>query len=204
MDEALIAAHRDLPALMPYLHLPVQAGADRVLAAMNRRHSAASYLRIVDKVRAARPDIALSSDFIVGFPGETEADFADTLRLVDQVGFASAFSFKYSPRPGTPAAELADQVPEEVKSERLARLQERLETHRQAFNQGTVGRTVDVLLEKPGRYPGQLAGKSPYLQAVQMQGNGNAVGDIVAVRVTGVASNSLFGEVDAAPATAAA
>jgi tRNA-2-methylthio-N6-dimethylallyladenosine synthase len=204
MDEALIAAHRDLPALMPYLHLPVQAGADRVLAAMNRRHSAASYLRIVDKVRAARPDIALSSDFIVGFPGETEADFADTLRLVDQVGFASAFSFKYSPRPGTPAAELADQVPEEVKSERLARLQERLETHRQAFNQGTVGRTVDVLLEKPGRYPGQLAGKSPYLQAVQMQGNGNAVGDIVAVRVTGVASNSLFGEVDAAQATAAA
>jgi tRNA-2-methylthio-N6-dimethylallyladenosine synthase len=204
MDDALIAAHRDLPALMPYLHLPVQAGADRVLAAMNRRHTAASYLRIVDKVRAVRPDIALSSDFIVGFPGETEADFAETLRLVDEVGFASAFSFKYSPRPGTPAAELAEQVPEEVKSERLARLQERLETHRQAFNEGTVGRSVDVLLEKPGRYPGQLAGKSPYLQAVQMPGDGHAIGDIVTVRITGMAANSLFGEVDGAVSAPAA
>jgi tRNA-2-methylthio-N6-dimethylallyladenosine synthase len=206
MDGSLIAAHRDLPALMPYLHLPVQAGADRVLAAMNRRHTAASYMQIIDKVRAARPDIALSSDFIVGFPGESDADFADTLRLVDEVGFASAFSFKYSPRPGTPAAELAEQLPEEVKSERLVRLQERLDAHRRAFNQGTVGRTVDVLLEKPGRYPGQLGGRSPYLQAVQMPGDGHAVGDIVAVRITGLAANSLFGEVDGAavPAPAAA
>jgi tRNA-2-methylthio-N6-dimethylallyladenosine synthase len=195
VDDALIAAHRDLPALMPYLHLPVQAGADRVLAAMNRRHTAASYLQIIDKVRAARPDIALSSDFIVGFPGETDGDFGDTLRLVDEVRFASAFSFKYSPRPGTPAAELARQVPEEVKSERLARLQARLEAHRQAFNQGTIGRTVDVLLERPGRYPGQLAGKSPYLQAVQMPGGGRHVGDIVSVRITGLAANSLFGEI---------
>jgi tRNA-2-methylthio-N6-dimethylallyladenosine synthase len=206
MDDALIAAHRDLPALMPYLHLPVQAGADRILAAMNRRHTAASYMRIIDNVRAARPDIALSSDFIVGFPGETEADFADTLRLVDEVRFASAFSFKYSPRPGTPAADMTDQVPDAIKAERLARLQERLEAHRQAFNQGTVGRTVDVLLEKPGRHPGQLAGKSPYLQAVQLPGGGHAVGDVVAARITGVAANSLFAEAAgvAAPAPAAA
>jgi tRNA-2-methylthio-N6-dimethylallyladenosine synthase len=194
MDDALIAAHRDLPALMPYLHLPVQAGSDRVLAAMNRRHGADAYLRLVERVRAARPDIALSSDFIVGFPGESEADFGDTLRLVDEVRFASAFSFKYSPRPGTPAAELGDQVPEEAKAERLARLQERLETHRQAFNRGTCGRTVDVLLEKPGRHPGQLAGKSPYLQAVHLHGEHLSVGDIVPVRITGTATNSLFGE----------
>jgi tRNA-2-methylthio-N6-dimethylallyladenosine synthase len=195
MDDALIAAHRDLPALMPYLHLPVQAGSDRILAAMNRRHTAESYLRIIDKIRAARPDIALSSDFIVGFPGETEADFQDTLRLVDETRFASAFSFKYSPRPGTPAAELGGQVPEELKAERLARLQERLEAQRQAFNRGTIGRTVYVLLEKPGRHPGQLAGKSPYLQAVQMPGEGHSVGAIVPARITGAATNSLFGEV---------
>jgi tRNA-2-methylthio-N6-dimethylallyladenosine synthase len=204
MDRALIAAHRDLPALMPYLHLPVQAGSDRILAAMNRRHTAESYLSIVDKVRAARPDIALSSDFIVGFPGETEEDFRDTLRLVDEARFASAFSFKYSPRPGTPAADLNDQVPEEAKAERLARLQERLEAQRQAFNRGTIGRTVDVLLEKPGRHAGQLAGKSPYLQAVQMPGDGYSVGDIVPVRITGAATNSLFGEAVDARTPAAA
>jgi tRNA-2-methylthio-N6-dimethylallyladenosine synthase len=203
MDDALIAAHRDLPALMPYLHLPVQAGSDRILAAMNRRHTAASYLRIVEKVRAGRADIALSSDFIVGFPGETDADFLDTMSLIEEVRFASAFSFKYSPRPGTPASELEDQVPEEVKGERLARLQDRLEVHRQAFNRGTIGRTVDVLLEKPGRHPGQLAGKSPYLQAVQMQGEGYSVGDIVPARITGAASNSLFGEAVTAASAAA-
>jgi tRNA-2-methylthio-N6-dimethylallyladenosine synthase len=193
MDDALIAAHRDLPALMPYLHLPVQAGSDRILAAMNRKHSGDDYRRLIDRVRAARPDIALSSDFIVGFPGETEAEFCETLRLVADVGFASAFSFKYSPRPGTPAAESDDQVPEAVKAERLARLQDLLERQRQAFNRGTVGRTVDVLLEKPGRHQGQLAGKSPYLQAVQFEGEGR-IGDVVPVRIVGLGSNSLFGE----------
>jgi tRNA-2-methylthio-N6-dimethylallyladenosine synthase len=193
MDDDLIAAHRDLPALMPYLHLPVQAGADRILAAMNRKHAADDYRRLVDRIRAARPDIALSSDFIVGFPGETEDDFCETLRLIADVGFASAFSFKYSPRPGTPAADLETQVSEEVKANRLARLQELLERQRQAFNRGTVGRSVDVLIEKPGRHPGQLAGKSPYLQAVQIEGGGQ-VGDIVPVRIVRAGSNSLFGE----------
>jgi tRNA-2-methylthio-N6-dimethylallyladenosine synthase len=206
MDDALIAAHRDLPALMPYLHLPVQAGSDRVLAAMNRKHGRDEYRRIVDRVRALRPDIALSSDFILGFPGETDADFEDTLRLVAEVRFASAFSFKYSPRPGTPGAEMPDQVPEPVKAERLARLQELLETQRQAFNRGTIGRTLDVLLEKPGRHPGQLAGKSPYLQAVQLETDRHRVGDIVPVRIVRAGSNSLFGEAAARqpPLTAAA
>ncbi len=204
MSDDLIAAHRDLPALMPYLHLPVQAGSDRVLAAMNRKHTGDLYRRLVERVRAARPDIALSSDFIVGFPGETEADFEDTMRLVAEIGFASAFSFKYSPRPGTPAAELEGQVPEPVKVERLARLQELLETQRQAFNRGTVGRTVDVLLEKPGRHPGQLAGKSPYLQAVQIEGGAHRVGDVVPVRIARAGSNSLFGEPVAAVSAAAA
>ena len=136
---------------------------------MNRKHTGDEYRRLIERVRAARPDIALSSDFIVGFPGETDADFEETLRLVADIGFASAFSFKYSPRPGTPAAEIAEQVPEAVKAERLARLQNLLETQRQAFNRGTVGRTLDVLLEKPGRHPGQIAGKSPYLQPVQIE-----------------------------------
>jgi tRNA-2-methylthio-N6-dimethylallyladenosine synthase len=206
MDDALIAAHRDLPVLMPYLHLPVQAGSDRILAAMNRRHTADTYRWLIEKVRAARPDIALSSDFIVGFPGETDADFLDMMSLIEDVRFASAFSFKYSPRPGTPAAELEDQVPEEVKAERLARLQDRLEAHRQAFNRGTVGRTVDVLLEKPGRHPGQLAGKSPYLQAVHLQAEGLSAGDVVPVRITGAGTNSLSGRIErmTAPASAAA
>ncbi len=198
MDEALISAHRDLPALMPYLHLPVQAGSDRILAAMNRRHTADEYRRVIDRVRTARPDVALTSDFIVGFPGETDADFEDTMRLVEDMRFAGAFSFKYSPRPGTPAADIAEQVPEAVRSERLARLQERLEAHRQAFNHGTVGRTLDVLLEKAGRHPGQLAGKTPYLQMVQIDGAGRNVGDIVPVRIGAAGSNSLFGEAPAA------
>jgi tRNA-2-methylthio-N6-dimethylallyladenosine synthase len=206
MDEDLIRAHRDLPALMPYLHLPVQAGSDRVLAAMNRKHTREDYRRLVGRIRAARPDIALSSDFIVGFPGETEEDFRDTLRLVEEVGFASAFSFKYSPRPGTPAAEHGEQLSERVKAERLARLQERLDAQRQAFNRGTVGRTVDVLLEKPGRHPGQLAGKSPYLQAVQIETDRHRAGDIVAARIVAIGTNSLFGEAVGADAalTAAA
>jgi tRNA-2-methylthio-N6-dimethylallyladenosine synthase len=208
MSDDLVAAHRDLPALMPYLHLPVQAGSDRVLSAMNRRHTGDAYRRLIDRVRAARPDIALSSDFIVGFPGETRVEFADTVKLIADIGFASAFSFKYSPRPGTPAAEIDGQVPEQEKAERLLELQALLETQRQAFNRGTIGRTLDVLLEKPGRHPGQIAGKTPFLQAVQIDGGraigGPKVGDIVPVRITGQATNSLFGAfVETREATAA-
>jgi len=194
MDEDLIAAHRDLPGLMPFLHLPVQSGSDRILEAMNRKHTGDAYRRLVERVRAARPDIALSSDFIVGFPGETDQDFEDTMRLVSDVGFASAYFFKYSPRPGTPAAEMDLQVPDAVKAERLARLQELLDGQRRAFNRGTIGRTVDVLLERPGRHPGQLAGKSPYLQAVQIEAGAHRAGDLVRVRIVQAGSNSLFGE----------
>ncbi|HLM38651.1 MAG TPA: tRNA (N6-isopentenyl adenosine(37)-C2)-methylthiotransferase MiaB, partial [Microvirga sp.] len=194
MDGELIEAHRDLPALMPYLHLPVQSGSDRILDAMNRRHTGDEYRRLIERIRAAQPKVALSSDFIVGFPGETDADFDETLRLVADVGFASSFSFKYSPRPGTPAAEIAAQVPEAVKAERLARLQNLLESQRQAFNRGTVGQSLDVLLEKPGRHPGQMAGKSPYLQAVQFETDSHRVGEIVTVRIVRAGSNSLFGE----------
>ena len=205
MDDDLIAAHRDCPALMPFLHLPVQSGSDRILDAMKRKHTADTYRAVIEKIRAARPDIALSSDFIVGFPGETDADFAETMRLVADMRFASAFSFKYSPRPGTPAAEMAHQVPEPVKAERLARLQELLETQRQDFNRETVGRTVDVLMEKPGRHAGQIAGKSPYLQAVQIDGPGHLIGDVAKVRITRAGSNSLFGELaEAGPVGAAA
>ena len=194
MGADLIAAHRDLPILMPYLHLPVQSGSDRILSAMNRRHDGALYRRLIDDIRAARPDIALSSDFIVGFPGETDADFEDTLRLAREIGFAASFSFKYSPRPGTPAAESGEQVAEEVKSERLHRLQVQLEADRQAFNRATIGRTLDLLIEKPGRHPGQLAGKSPYLQAVQVEGAKAKIGEVVPVRITSLGSNSLFAE----------
>ncbi len=193
MDDELIAAHRDLPALMPYLHLPVQSGSDAVLAAMNRKHTGDDYRRIIERTRAARPDIALSSDFIVGFPGETDADFADTLRLVRETGFASAYSFKYSPRPGTPAAEMAAQVPEDVKSERLAVLQQALEDDRQKFNRAAVGRVFDVLVERKGRRAGQMAGKSPWLQAVQFDDERVAIGDIVSVEITETGTNSLFG-----------
>lgn len=193
MDDDLIAAHRDLPQVMPFLHLPVQAGSDRILAAMNRKHSGDEYRRLVERIREARPDIALSSDFIVGFPGETDADFEDTIRLVDEIGFASSYSFKYSPRPGTPAADLDAQIPREVMDERLYRLQERIEHHRQAFNAAMVGRTVEVLLERAGRHPGQLAGKSPYLQAVQIESTANQIGDIVRVVIEKTSTNSLFG-----------
>ncbi|QEL24535.1 tRNA (N6-isopentenyl adenosine(37)-C2)-methylthiotransferase MiaB [Bosea sp. F3-2] len=193
MDDDLIAAHRDLPQAMPFLHLPVQAGSDRILAAMNRKHTGDEYRRLIERIRKARPDIALSSDFIVGFPGETDADFEDTIRLVDEIGFASSYSFKYSPRPGTPAAELDAQIPRTVMDERLYRLQERIEHHRQAFNAAMVGRTVDVLLERVGRHPGQLAGKSPYLQAVQIESEANQIGDIVQVTIERAGSNSLFG-----------
>ena len=200
MDPELIAAHRDVPALMPYLHLPVQSGSDRVLAAMNRGHGADRYRRIVAELRAARPDLALSSDFIVGFPGESARDFDDTLALVEEIGFAAAFSFKYSARPGTPAAAAAGQVPEAEKRARLAALQALLADQQRAFNQATVARTLPVLLEKRGRHPGQLAGRSPYLQPVHVAAPAAAIGDVVEVRITAVLANSLLGEVVAAPA----
>jgi tRNA-2-methylthio-N6-dimethylallyladenosine synthase len=193
MDAGLIAAHRDLPALMPQLHLPVQSGSDRILAAMNRRHSRADYLAVIEKLRAARPDIALTSDFIVGFPGETEDDFRDTLRLVDEVGYAGAFSFKYSPRPGTPAAERDDQVAEAEKAERLAQLQAAIDRRQHAFNAACAGCDLDVLLEKPGRHPGQLVGRSPYLQPVHVIAPSSLIGEIASVRITGVGANSLSG-----------
>jgi tRNA-2-methylthio-N6-dimethylallyladenosine synthase len=175
------------------VHLPVQSGSDRVLHAMNRRHRAEDYLAIVRRLRAARPELAFSSDFIVGFPGETEADFQATLDLIEAVGFASAFSFAYSPRPGTPAAEREDQVPAEEKSERLQRLQALITRQQRAFNASFAGKRVDVLLEKPGRLTGQLTGKSPYLQAVQVMAPASLIGDIVPVTVTKIGSNSLFG-----------
>jgi tRNA-2-methylthio-N6-dimethylallyladenosine synthase len=194
VDEDLIATHRDLAPLMPQLHLPVQSGSDRILAAMNRRHTGAEYLDVIARLRAVRPDMAFTSDFIVGFPGETEEDFRDTLRIVDEVGFAGAFSFKYSPRPGTPAAERDDQVAEEVKTERLARLQDCIDRHHAAFNRSCVGRSFEVLFEKPGRLPGQVVGRSPYLQPVQVMASSSLIGDIATVRITGVGSNSLFGD----------
>jgi tRNA-2-methylthio-N6-dimethylallyladenosine synthase len=201
MDDDLIAAHRDLPQVMPFLHLPVQAGSDRILAAMNRRHTADDYRRLVARIREARPDIALSSDFIVGFPGETDADFEATIALVDEIGFASSYSFKYSPRPGTPAAEIGEQVPAALMDERLYRLQARIEHHRQAFNHAMVGRTVEILLERAGRHPGQLAGKSPYLQAVQIETETNQIGDRVQVVIERAGSNSLFGRKAGEPAS---
>ena len=195
MSDELIAAHRDLPALMPYLHLPVQAGSDRILAAMNRRHTSASYLRLVERIRAARPDIALSGDFIVGFPGETEEDFAQTLSLAAAAGYASAFTFKYSPRPGTPAATLAEQVPDAVKVERLARLNAQIAAQTRAFAESCVGRVLPVLIEKPGRNPGQLGGRSPYLQAVHMEGPADLIGTIQDVAILAVGNNSLSGRI---------
>ncbi len=194
MDEALIAAHGEIEALMPYLHLPVQAGSERVLKAMNRGHTADDYLRLVERIRAARPDIALSGDFIVGFPGEREADFAATLDLVREVRYASAFSFKYSRRPGTPAAAMPGQVADEVKAERLTRLQAVLEEQQQAFNRAQVGRVLPVLMEKPGRRAEQIAGRSPYLQAVHCEGGRELVGQIVPVRIVAATRTSLAGE----------
>jgi tRNA-2-methylthio-N6-dimethylallyladenosine synthase len=193
MDDALIAAHAEVEALMPYLHLPVQSGSDKILKAMNRAHSAESYLRVIEKVRLARPDIAISGDFIVGFPGEREADFEATLQLVREVDYASCFSFKYSRRPGTPAAAMPGQVAEEVKDERLARLNALLDEQRMAFNRAQAGRTLPVLFEKVGRHPGQLIGKSPYLQAVHVTAPDRMLGQIVPVTVESTAQNSLGG-----------
>jgi tRNA-2-methylthio-N6-dimethylallyladenosine synthase len=183
------------------VHLPVQSGSDRILAAMNRKHTRRDYLNLVARLRAGRADLAFTSDFIVGFPGETETDFRDTLALIDEVGFAGAYSFIYSVRPGTPAAEMDHQVPPEEKSERLKRVQAAITRHQRGFNAGFSGRTIDVLLEKPGRLSGQLVGRSPYLQPVQVMAPPKLIGSIKPVTITEVGSNSLFGTlVDETPA----
>ncbi|WP_374532684.1 tRNA (N6-isopentenyl adenosine(37)-C2)-methylthiotransferase MiaB [Phenylobacterium sp.] len=200
MDEALIEAHAELPQLMPYLHLPVQSGSDKILRAMNRAHTAESYLRLIEKIRAARPDIAMSGDFIVGFPGERDADFEATLDLVRQVGYAAAFTFKYSRRPGTPAAALPGQVAEAVKDERLARLNALIDDQQRAFNAAQVGKVLPVLFEKPGRHPGQLSGRSPYLQAVHCEGPDRLIGQIVPVRIDVANKMSLAGVLQMEPA----
>lgn len=191
VDDDLIAAHRDVPALMPFLHLPVQSGSDKVLKAMNRRHTAGDYKDIVARLRDAQPDLALSSDFIVGFPGETDRDFEETMSLVREVGFVQAYSFKYSPRPGTPAADMDDQVPEDVKSVRLQELQEELNRQQMAFNETCVGREMQVLFDRPGSREGQLVGRSPYMQAVHATLPATRMGDIVTVMIDRAKPNSL-------------
>ena len=194
MSEGLIAAHGEIDALMPFLHLPVQSGSDRILKAMNRSHTTQSYLKLLDRVRAVRPDIAVSGDFIVGFPGETDQDFEDTLQLVRDTGYAQAFSFKYSPRPGTPAADMDDQIAPAVMDERLQRLQAQLNIDQHAFNMASVGRRCEVLLERSGRKAGQLVGKSPWLQSVHVEADGAAIGDLVTVDLVDAGPNSLAGE----------
>jgi tRNA-2-methylthio-N6-dimethylallyladenosine synthase len=196
MDEDLISAHADAPSLMPFLHLPVQSGSDRILAAMNRQHSADDYRRIVDRIRSARSDIALSSDFIAGYPGETDGDFEATMKLVRETGYAQAFTFKYSPRPGTPAAAERRQVPEDVKAQRLEALQSLLRTQQDAFARACIGRKMDVLFERKGRHVGQIAGRSPYLLPVHVMGDECLIGKIRAVAIRGMETNSLSGELD--------
>lgn len=203
MSQDLIEAHKYNAKLMPYLHLPLQSGSDRILKAMNRQHTAEEYLTIIDQVRAAQPDIALSSDFIVGFPGETDDDFSQTLLMIERVGYSQAFSFKYSPRPGTPGADLDDQVDEDVKSQRLSELQALLTSQQRKFNQDCVGKFMNVLLEKPGRHPGQLIGRSPYLQPVHVDCSKikpgkemDLLGLMVSVQVTGIEPNSLSAKIE--------
>jgi tRNA-2-methylthio-N6-dimethylallyladenosine synthase len=193
MDDDLIAAHRHLPKVMSQLHLPVQSGSDRILTAMNRRHTRADYLRIVSRLREACPDLALTSDFIVGFPGETESDFAATLDLIGEVGLSGAFTFMYSPRPGTPGADMDDQVAEDEKSERLQRLQSAIDQSQAEFNRSCLGRTFDVLFERAGRHAGQIVGRSPYLQPVQVKAPASLIGQIATVTITELSTNSLFG-----------
>lgn len=200
MDDSLIAAHRDLPLLMPYLHLPVQSGSDRILKAMNRKHTSAEYLALIDRIKIARPDMALSGDFIVGFPGETDQDFEDTLTIIRETGYASAYSFKYSTRPGTPGAKLTEQVPEEVKTERLYRLQELVNQQTTDFHASCVGKTLPVLIERVGRMPGQVGGRSPYLQAVHLDGSTDLIGAIHEVEIIGTSTNSLVGRLKQAVA----
>ncbi len=194
MDDSLIAAHRDLRQLMPYLHLPVQSGSDRILKAMNRRHKADEYVRLIERIRGVRPDLALSGDFIVGFPGETDQDFEDTMQLVRDVNYAQAYSFKYSPRPGTPGADLPDHVEEAVKDERLQRLQALLSEQQYAFQGSMIGREMDVLLEKPGREAGQMVGRSPWLLPVIIDDNQDRIGDIIHVKITSTGTNSLIAQ----------
>lgn len=199
VDDALIAAHRDLPNLMPFLHLPVQSGSDRILHAMNRQHTADHYRRVIDKLKTARPDMALSSDFIIGFPGETEADFKATIKLIEDITFAQSFSFNYSPRPGTPAAMLADQVPKDIMNERLHIMQELLEKQLIDFNRTALGKTMPVLLEKPGRDKGQLVGKSPYLQAVHVDAPEYLIGHVVDIEITDLGHYTLGGRLATGP-----
>jgi tRNA-2-methylthio-N6-dimethylallyladenosine synthase len=194
MTDELIAAHREVDKLMPYLHLPVQSGSNRILKAMNRSHTAETYLALLDKMRAARPDVALSGDFIVGFPGETDADFEATLQLVDAVRYASAYSFKYSPRPGTPAATMEDQIAREIMDDRLQRLQERINAHQLAFNRSKVGTETQILIERSGRHSGQMIGKSPWLQSVHVAAAAQP-GDIVDVTIIEAGPRSLAGAV---------
>jgi tRNA-2-methylthio-N6-dimethylallyladenosine synthase len=198
MSADLIAAHRDLDKLMPYLHLPIQAGSDHVLAAMNRKHTGAEYLALIDRIRTARPDIALSTDIIVGFPGESDADFEATLDIVRKVRFAQAYSFKYSPRPGTPAATMDGQLADAVKIERLARLQALLEEQQSSYNAECVGRVLPVLFERRGRRKGQLIGRSPYLQSVHAEAAPGLMGHIIPVEIAQAGPNSLSGVVRAA------
>jgi tRNA-2-methylthio-N6-dimethylallyladenosine synthase len=194
MSDDLILAHGTNAKLMPYLHLPIQSGSDRVLKVMNRGHTTADYLKLIARIRAAQPRIAMTSDFIVGFPGETDLEFEETLQLVRDVNFAGAFSFKYSPRPGTPAAEHEDQIPEATKNERLARLQALLSTQQAAFNKTCVGQTLTVLLEKPGRQAGQVIGRSPYLQSVHLEAPDELIGSFVQAKILAVGPNSLSGQ----------
>ena len=199
VDDSLIEAHRDLPALMPFVHLPVQSGSDRILAAMNRRHTAGDYRRVIDRFRAVRQDIAFSSDFIVGFPGETEEDFLATLALVTQIGYAGAYSFKYSPRPGTPAADMQETVSANDMDERLVRLQELIDSQQSAFNRAAIGKTVDVLFERTARNPGQVVGRTAYLQPAHVMASPEIIGQILPVRIDSLERYSLLGELAGAP-----
>ncbi|MFT4320333.1 tRNA (N6-isopentenyl adenosine(37)-C2)-methylthiotransferase MiaB [Bartonella bacilliformis] len=193
MDDSLIAAHRNLDILMPYLHLPVQSGSDRILKAMNRQHKAIDYLNIIEKIRTARPDIAFSGDFIVGFPGETDDDFEETIKLIEQVGYSSAYSFKYSPRPGTLSATMNNQVDEKVKNDRLQRLQALLFDQQNKFLRSKIGQTIDILIEKDGRHPGQIVGRSPWLLPVVVDAHA-PIGTVIAIQITNASSNSFVGE----------
>jgi tRNA-2-methylthio-N6-dimethylallyladenosine synthase len=193
VDESLIEAHRDLPALMPFVHLPVQSGSDRILAAMNRKHTADDYRRVIDRFRAVRPDIAFSSDFIVGFPGETEQDFAATLALVTQIGYAGAYSFKYSARPGTPAADMQEMVAAATMDERLVRLQELIDSQQHAFNEAAIGSTVDVLFERAARNPGQIVGRTAYLQPAHVMASEDIIGQVLPVTIASLERYSLLG-----------
>jgi tRNA-2-methylthio-N6-dimethylallyladenosine synthase len=199
VEDTLIEAHRDLPQLMPFVHLPVQSGSDRILAAMNRKHTAEEYRRVIDRFRGARQDIAFTSDFIVGFPGESDEDFAATLALVTQIGYAGAYSFKYSPRPGTPAADMQETVPTAVMDERLVRLQELIDSQQSAFNTATIGATVDVLFERAARNPGQIVGRTAYLQPAHVMASEDIIGQVLPVRIDSLERYSLLGSLVATP-----